>query len=806
MNTLDEAPAINSKIYWDQRFEQDWASKHGPRQSRFFSTIAIDNLPHWLLAHIRHAQCTFADWGCAVGDGTAVWKEVLGANQITGIDFSASAIRQARQVYPALEFIQADWLHCDARATPRFDVLFSSNTLEHFHQPYEVLKKISLHAKRAIILALPYREIEPDAEHFFRFEAENIPTQLDNGFQLAWSQVIDCKAIEASPWQGEQIVLLYAEPDWIAQFGLRLADVSIAVNDSNVLVTEIAQYAIALDQQQQALTQFEDMMATMQSSLSQRDLQVENLREILKERDALLVTSDLQEKRDKEKIAILVEQVSEQDAQKNQQQSLIELHEREFEKALRELRYVQDELAKTQASTSWTVTAPLRFSKKFFQHPKKASYDFAKEVFWRLPPAVRQSLHGPRHSFVRWTRGSQAERTGNTPARTGFETTMPLTAASDLSWQEFSEHVLSQRHTYKGIFVQEQVIDWNVPLYQRPQHIACAFGRLGYLVIYKTDNWTADDVQGFREVAPNVWLSDRYEVDQIQDVNRSLYSTAYANTPAVIAEKSKRGNLIYEYIDHIDPQISGDEENVRRLLKQQEFAFNGGADFVVASARKLEQEAIAAVGVEKVILAQNGVDTRHYRDPIHLSTPLPEKLIQFRAQHKKVVGYFGALAPWLWYEAITELVANRPDLAFIFIGPDYYGGALQLPQADNLLYLGTVDYQVLPAYARQFDICFIPFSPGEIARTTSPLKLFEYFALEKPVVVSSDMAECVAFPEVFSGDSSASLAQAIDDAFAIKDEPAFKTRLGALADANDWDCRALAMEKAFVNYADRRAK
>ena len=115
----------------------------------------------------------------------------------------------------------------------------------------------------------------------------------------------------------------------------------------------------------------------------------------------------------------------------------------------------------------------------------------------------------------------------------------------------------------------------------------------------------------------------------------------------------------------------------------------------------------------------------------------------------------------------------------------------------NALYLGTVDYKILPSYARQFDVCWIPFAPGEIARTTSPLKLFEYFALEKPVVVTSDMLECVAFKEVFRGDSVKTLSRAIDEAIKVKSSLELKMRLAQLADENDWDERARAMEFFF---------
>ena len=65
------------------------------------------------------------------------------------------------------------------------------------------------------------------------------------------------------------------------------------------------------------------------------------------------------------------------------------------------------------------------------------------------------------------------------------------------------------------------------------------------------------------------------------------------------------------------------------------------------------------------------------------------------------------------------------------------------------------------------------------------------------MVVTSDMLECVAFPEVFQGDSAAALSLAVDSAIAVKDEPAFKARLADLADQNDWEQRARVFEIVF---------
>ncbi|PXX46631.1 methyltransferase [Undibacterium pigrum] len=857
---------INSRAYWDTRFDNDWLACKGDKQSRFFARVAIQHLPSWLLDQIRQQEFSLADWGCAQGDGTDVWASYVVAEKITGVDFSASAIQQASARYPGLQFVNSNWLEQAVGTQDNFDLVFSSNTLEHFHQPYQVLHTISQRARKAVVLALPYRELERDSEHFYSFLPENIPLQLENGFSLIWAKVVDCRNLENSLWQGDQVILMYADTAWTKKLGLRLSQVHLMQQDTHSelhqLQEVLSKNQLLLQQSQQAQeklalenTHQQDMLAqheqfrlqqqqdhagllekyeTLQQDVQARDQQISILNEKFRNREHDLQTqlSDMQAQMSKEAeaqtqflqaaqtdVAARDAKLQQLNASHQQLSESLQQKEQNYAKLLQQLDLRDAQMARLnldvhgkeeaikslKQSFSWVLTRPLRFTKQFVQSPGRASYDLAKFVFWRLPAKMRWALHGPRHDFVRWVRTAPAGAAPQTFTAGAPVVADPFAgnavlakaANKDLSWPEFQQQVLSRRADYKGIFVQELVIDWNVPLYQRPQHIAAAFGRLGYLVIYRTDNWAGDDVQGCREVVKNVWITNRHEINQLQDVTRSLYSTAYANTPELLLENGKRGTLVYEYIDHIDPQISGDEENVRRLLALKDFAFNGGADYVVASAKKLEAEAIAAVGADKVILAQNGVDTAHYRHPKHLSTPLPQNLQNFRKKYNKVVGYFGALAPWLWYEAVADLVTSRPDLGFVFIGPDYYGGSEKLLKADNLLYMGTVDYQILPAYARQFDVCFIPFAPGEIARTTSPLKLFEYFALEKPVVVTRDMEECVAFEEVFSGNSVEALSDALDAAFVVKDDPAFTQRLAQLADANDWDCRARAMEKAF---------
>ena len=419
----------------------------------------------------------------------------------------------------------------------------------------------------------------------------------------------------------------------------------------------------------------------------------------------------------------------------------------------------------------------------------KRPYLIARGLYRSMPPKLRAALRGPAWRIATALRNpSLSEVHIDNHAGT-------LDVNADLTWDQFQKHVLAHRDDYAGIFIQGAIIDWNVDLYQRPQHMAAAFAKKDYLVIYQTHNWANDDVQGFRQVRKNVWLTNYDMAKELSDAVVSVYSTGYIGE---VVKRSYGNNvLVYEYIDHIDPKISGSQENIDRLIEVKDFAFSGGVDYIVASSAILFDEAVAAVGQDKVIMAQNGVDTTHYRDKKHEDFELPETYRNFRKKYKSVVGYFGALAPWLWYPEVNKLIAARPDIGFIFIGPDYYGGRSDLIDAENVLCPGPIDYSILPAFAREFDICFIPFEPGDIAKTTSPLKLFEYFALEKPVVVTSFMDECVIHPEVFSGANADELSNKIDEALTVSKDPVFKSRLAALADQHNWDQRARAYEKAF---------
>lgn len=410
-------------------------------------------------------------------------------------------------------------------------------------------------------------------------------------------------------------------------------------------------------------------------------------------------------------------------------------------------------------------------------------YKASKKAYWMLPPSFRKKLAGEAHSVVRTLRSLGG---GNYKRSNG----------GDISWQLFNETVLSKKDDTKKVIVFERNIDWDIPLFQRPQHLSVALGNIGHVVIYMT---TGDGVKGFRNVATNVWLSDDESVASIPNAYHIFLSTSLMASSRTMEKVKKSGYVIYDYVDHIDPLISGSQREILRLLDMKKTAFSGCADYIVTTARQLHMEATTYIDSSLCSYIPNGVDVEHYRKAIKTDSILPDNLVAFRRKYKTTVGYFGAMAPWLWYDLIELISSKMPDVGFIFIGPDYQGGLEKLPLKDNIIYCGTVEYKTLPSYGKIFDICFIPFEPSEIASSTSPLKLFEYFALGKPVVVTECMNECTVYEEVFSGTDALSFIKAIKLASQSIGDAAYISKLNELAEKNSWSVRAEQFDRDILS-------
>ena len=345
------------------------------------------------------------------------------------------------------------------------------------------------------------------------------------------------------------------------------------------------------------------------------------------------------------------------------------------------------------------------------------------------------------------------------------------------------------------IWVQYYIIHWNTDVFARPQHMTVAMAGQGALSIYLTTEIPHGE---YRKITDNIYLfNDLTVFRSLKGAIISFYSTSEFSAEKFISRLQRHNVIVYEYIDHIDENISG-KHRIGYLLKGKEYFFAGGAHVIAASARKLHDEATETAAVDEICYVPNGVDYNHYAEANRQrQSTLPERIEDFVTRHEAIVGYFGVLAPWFWYEMVNEVTERRSELGFLFIGPEYhYGEYRKLIPRDNVLVTGSVPYKDLPYYAKGFDVAIIPFREGEVAQTTSPLKLFEYFALEHPIVVTRAMYECTVYPEVFVASDSSEFSRCIDHALKTGKSEEFRARMRTLAVANDWSERVRTILEA----------
>lgn len=199
----DKKYELNSKEYWDCRFKsQDWQKHHGDEQTKHFYTLLINNLPDFLLDEIQSGNNKLVDFGCAQGEGTELIAYNFPNIQITGVDISEEGIEIAKRKNHKAKFLATDLTQYDGQ----WDILISSNTMEHFYNPWEIIEQLAPRAKKYMIILVPFDQPGiPNHEHFYSFNYSNIVDKIGD-FNLVYSRIANP---DPKYWPEKQILLIY---------------------------------------------------------------------------------------------------------------------------------------------------------------------------------------------------------------------------------------------------------------------------------------------------------------------------------------------------------------------------------------------------------------------------------------------------------------------------------------------------------------------------------------------------------------------------------------------------------------------
>lgn len=170
-----------------------------------------------------------------------------------------------------------------------------------------------------------------------------------------------------------------------------------------------------------------------------------------------------------------------------------------------------------------------------------------------------------------------------------------------------------------------------------------------------------------------------------------------------------------------------------------------GFRYLVVISRALKDMYVrrGLVGAADIVVAPDGADEDPLADSVLCEWPGRDAALQ--------VGYVGRLYKWKGMEVVLALARELPDVDFHVVG----GAEEQIEmwqkrsKSANVMFHGFAPARDVPSYIARFDICLLPNQrvmsrygerpasrKPDMASVTSPLKLFEYMAMAKPVVAS----------------------------------------------------------------------
>lgn len=134
----------NTKKFWNDRL------------SGFDTFWRNENYYHILDLFPEDKEFSLLDIGCAIGDGCELLQEKFPKANITGVDISEVGIEKAKSKTQEVKYFVLDVLK--QPISEKYDYITIIETLEHFDDPFIVVDKCLKHAKKSLIISVPYHD------------------------------------------------------------------------------------------------------------------------------------------------------------------------------------------------------------------------------------------------------------------------------------------------------------------------------------------------------------------------------------------------------------------------------------------------------------------------------------------------------------------------------------------------------------------------------------------------------------------------------------------------------------------------
>jgi len=210
--------------------------------------------------------------------------------------------------------------------------------------------------------------------------------------------------------------------------------------------------------------------------------------------------------------------------------------------------------------------------------------------------------------------------------------------------------------------------------------------------------------------------------------NRNTIFIAFTPLPYELTNKIDTKLNIYYCIDeYIDSEYLQNSPKLRTEIQKLENNFLKSSDLIFFTSSYLAYKK-SYLAKESYVL-ENAVNENFFKTHT-------KKLKNLNNLKRPIIGYCGGLNFRLGFNYLEKIASDFSTGSIVLIG----GGTptKKLMEHKNVHFFGLEPYEKIPSYINNFDVCIIPFLMNERAKSAFPLKLYEYFALGKPVVTTSN--------------------------------------------------------------------
>lgn len=240
--------------------------------------------------------------------------------------------------------------------------------------------------------------------------------------------------------------------------------------------------------------------------------------------------------------------------------------------------------------------------------------------------------------------------------------------------------------------------------------------------------------------------------------------------------------VVYDCMDELSAF-----KNPPKQLLQRETALLGIADLVFTGGPSLYEAKRSRHANAHCF--PSSVDAVHFEQALDRSNghPLHQDIAHPR------LGFYGVIDERLDTGLIAAMADAHPEWQIVLVGPVVKIDPAELPQRQNIHYLGQQPYQVLPQFLAGWDVCLLPFALNDSTRFISPTKVLEYMAASLPIVSTAITDVEQPYGDIVAiGHDHAEFIACCERALAQTPEQtaAMATRMREIIAATSWDATA----------------